>query len=68
MKTKDEVIAELTAKNDTLLEALRTIRDSPHNVYRNNERGTYGIGVTDGHRCSAGIAKIAIITNWRGIL
>ena len=60
MKTKDEAIKQLTAQNEYLLRALRTIRDSPHNVYRNNERGTYGIGVTDGHRCSASIAKIAI--------
>lgn len=36
---------------------LAAIADSPHCSYENNEQSSYGVGVTDGHRYCATIAK-----------
>lgn len=43
-----------------LRDALREIAEHAHNAYDTNGEGQYGIGVTDGHRCAASIARAAL--------
>ena len=53
-------IERLTADNERLRAALREIANSKFCMYENTESGQYGIGVTDGHRYCANIAKEAL--------
>ena len=46
------------AKIEVMESALLSIRDSPHCVYKNANE--YAIGVTDGHRHCANVARAAI--------
>jgi len=55
-----ESIETLTAEDKIKTEALREIASSKHQNYSNNEPGSYGIGVTDGHRFCAEIASKAL--------
>ena len=45
--------------HEALMVALRRIA-TEHVAYEQNEGGSYGIGVTDGHRCAAKIAREAL--------
>lgn len=51
---------EADAVTGDLLAALEEIANDPHCSYENTEGGSYGIGVTDGHRCAATKARAAI--------
>ena len=53
-------IAEAADRLERLRAALIEIRDSRFCSYENSESGMYGIGVTDGHRYCANIARKAI--------
>ena len=53
-------IDELVEENERLCEALVDIRDSRHCDYSANEGGSYGTGVTDGHRYCSRIAGEAL--------
>lgn len=50
----------LLAERDRLREALKEIRDSKFTAYENTSGDSYGIGVTDGHRFCANIARAAL--------
>ena len=52
----------LACHAEKLLDALVEIRDSKFCDYQKTEPGLYGIGVTDGHRYCAKIARDAIDT------
>jgi hypothetical protein len=54
---------KLMEENLKLRDALLKIRDSKHCQYDENGAGSYGIGVTDGHRFCAGIARKALEWN-----
>lgn len=43
-------------------DALHLIANHPHNSYDANKGDSYGIGVTDGHRCAAEIARTLLST------
>jgi hypothetical protein len=59
-------IAHLSAQNAKLRQALAEIRDHWANQYNHpkmqspNYSGMYGIGVVDGHRAAAAIARTAL--------
>lgn len=54
----------LQARVDALEAALREIAEHPHCQYATNEAKHvpryYNIGVADGHRCAANIARVAL--------
>ncbi len=52
-----QALDEVLDKIERLEGVLREIRDSKFCNYDNTEGGQYGIGVTDGHRFCANIAK-----------
>ena len=54
------VMDHLDARERRLREALEVIRDSRFCNYENSGAGSYGIGVTDGHRFCANIARAAL--------
>lgn len=47
----------LRARLESAESALREVATTKHLAYENNECGSYGIGVTDGHRCAASSAR-----------
>jgi hypothetical protein len=53
---------EAEEKLEIAVEALRGIKNSPHCNYDNRQTGSgqYGIGVVDGHRCAASLARKAL--------
>jgi len=51
-------VDDLKVKNAALVEALERIAFHAHNTYAVSEQ--YDIGVTDGHRCAAKIARAAL--------
>ena len=53
-------VADLRAQVERLRKALEKIACHAHCIYSNNESSQYGIGVTDGHRCAATIAREAL--------
>ena len=53
-------VPQLRVEVERLRLALAAIADHPHNRYKSNESGQYGIGVTDGHRCAAAMALLAL--------
>jgi hypothetical protein len=52
------IAKEQQAKIEALKSALLSIRDSPHCVYKSADE--YAIGVADGHRHCANVARAAI--------
>jgi hypothetical protein len=52
------IAKESQAKIESMKSALLSIRDSPHCVYKNANE--YAIGVADGHRHCANVARAAI--------
>ena len=54
---------ELRQEVKRLREALREISESKFCSYENTGSGSYGIGVTDGHRYCSSIAKKALQAN-----
>lgn len=59
--TPVEYLVELTSELEKFRKALNEI-GAMHQVYyeKKNETGMYGIGVVDGHRCAAKVAKEAL--------
>jgi len=53
-------IRELQAENARLRDALNRIATSDHCRYETNGNSSYGLGVTDGHRCAAQDARNAL--------
>ena len=50
---------EEQAKNEKLIKVLEDIANSSHQTYDGKD-GQYGIGVADGHRCAANIARAVL--------
>jgi len=53
-------LAKLRSDKEVLLKALKEIANHPHNLYHTDGNSPYAIGIADGHRCAAKIAKAAI--------
>ena len=57
----DAILALWNQERATMRKALESIANHPHNAYYDlGEQGMYSIGVTDGHRCAAKIARAAL--------
>ena len=61
MQTAQKQMDILRQESMHLKSALLEIRDSKHSAYENTGAGQYGIGVRDGHKCCANIAREALI-------
>lgn len=53
-------VAEPEAVVKAAFAAIHEIVNSPHQVYDNHKGGQYGVGVADGHRCAANMARAAL--------
>ena len=56
----ERLIRKAANEIERLRAALRVISESPHQQYDQNSADMYGIGVTDGHRCAAVLARAAL--------
>jgi hypothetical protein len=54
--------------SDKYEEALRKIAYHPHCNYENCGPSMYGIGVADGHRCAANIAREALCADRESVI
>jgi len=53
-------VIKVRQENTRLREALERIAHHAHCSYEGSGAGDYGVGVTDGHRCAAMVARAAL--------